>query len=93
MIISKKNKDHILDTDNNGKGPEDKGHNPKDVHLSQGNGMVPVKTLLDCVEWAGPYISINDTKGTEGEYKGSGSWVSAVRILFHWVEMAPLSPA
>jgi hypothetical protein len=32
--------------------------------------MMPVKTLPDCVEWAGPYITIDNTKGTEGEHKG-----------------------
>jgi hypothetical protein len=32
--------------------------------------MMPVKTLPDCVEWAGPYIAINHTQGTEGEHKG-----------------------
>jgi hypothetical protein len=32
--------------------------------------MMPVKTLLDCVERAGPDIAINHTQGTEGEHKG-----------------------
>jgi len=32
--------------------------------------MMPVKTLPDGVEWAGPYITIDDTKGTEDEHKG-----------------------
>ena len=70
MIIRKEDEEHILDTNHNGHGPKDKGHYPKDVPLSQGNGMMPVKTLPDCVKWAGPYIAINHTKGTEGEHKG-----------------------
>jgi hypothetical protein len=32
--------------------------------------MMPVKTLSDCVEWTGPYIAVDNTKGTEGEHKG-----------------------
>ena len=70
MIIRKKNEEHIFDTNNNSQGPEDKGHDPKDVPRSQGNGMMPVKALPDGVEWAGPYIAINHTQGTEGEHKG-----------------------
>ena len=31
---------------------------------------MPVKTLPDGVEWAGPYITIDDTKGTDDEHKG-----------------------
>jgi len=69
MIIRKENEEHILDADHNGHGPKDKGHYPKDVPLSQGNGMMPVKTLLDSVQWAGPYIAIHHTKGTKGEQK------------------------
>ncbi len=70
MIVREENEEHILDTHHNGHGPKDKGHHPKDVPLSQGNGMMPVKTLPDCVERAGPYIAINHTKGAEGEHKG-----------------------
>jgi hypothetical protein len=32
--------------------------------------MMPVKTLSDCVKWTGPDISVDNTKGTEGESKG-----------------------
>jgi len=32
--------------------------------------MMPVKTLPDGVEWAGPYVAVNHTKGSEGEHKG-----------------------
>jgi len=31
---------------------------------------MPVKTLPDCVKWAGSYIAKNHTQGTEGEHKG-----------------------
>jgi len=31
---------------------------------------MPVKTLPDGVEWAGPYIAIDHTQGTAGEHKG-----------------------
>ena len=31
--------------------------------------MMPVKTLFDGVEWAGPYITVDNTKGTEGQHK------------------------
>ena len=31
---------------------------------------MPVKTLPDGLERAGPYITIDDTKGTEDEHKG-----------------------
>jgi hypothetical protein len=32
--------------------------------------MMPVKTLSDRVKWTGPYIAVDNTKGTEGEHKG-----------------------
>jgi hypothetical protein len=70
VIIRKENEENIFDTNDNGQGPKDKGHYPKDVPRSQGNGMMPVKTLPNGVEWAGPYIAINHTQGTEGEHKG-----------------------
>jgi hypothetical protein len=70
VIIRKENEENIFDTNDNGQGPKDKGHDPKDVPRSQGNGMMPVKTLLDCVERAGPDIAINHTQGTESEHKG-----------------------
>jgi hypothetical protein len=73
VIIRKENKENIFDTNDNGQGPKDEGHDPKDVPLRQGNGVMPVKTLPDCVKWAGPYIAINHTQGTEGEHKGAGS--------------------
>jgi hypothetical protein len=70
VVIRKENEEHILDANNNGHGPKHKGHYPKDVSLSQGDGMMPVKTLPDCVEWAGPYVAVNHTKGPEGKHKG-----------------------
>jgi hypothetical protein len=70
VIIRQENEKNIFDTNNNGQGPKDKGHDPKDVPRGQGNGMMPVKTLPDCVEWAGSYIAINHTQGTESEHKG-----------------------
>jgi hypothetical protein len=66
-------KEHIFDTDNNGQGSEDKGHDPQNVPLRQGNGMMPVKTLLDGVKRARAYIAINHTQGAEGEQKRPGS--------------------
>jgi hypothetical protein len=46
------------------------GEKRSNVPLGQGKGMMPVKTLLDCVERAGPDIAINHTEGTQGEHKG-----------------------
>ncbi len=73
MIIREKNEDYILDAHHYGKGPEDKGHDPENIPLRQGDGMMPVKTLFDGVERTGPYIAINHTQGAEGEQKRPGS--------------------
>jgi hypothetical protein len=69
VIVRKENEDHILDTNNNSKWPEDKAHYSKDVSPGKGDGMMPVGKLPDCVEWAGPYVTIDNTNSTEGEDK------------------------
>jgi len=53
--------------------------------------MMPMKTLPDCVKWTGPYISVDNTKGTEGEHKGLVFELVLMDSVSS-VEMEPLLP-
>lgn len=69
MVVGLEDEANVFDADHDDEGPEDEGGHAQDIDIVHGQGVVPMETLADRVEGAGPYVSVNHAEGGNGKGK------------------------